>query len=226
MSKSAVYAAEAFEKIKENIPANACGLISETVIDAGIGEEGGFSSAKLLLEGLIARRGFINYNKKELENVILPTVDVFLDDPVFTCEEGFAAKGGITGITDGSSYALGYTEDADAQAEGNLVKAAPQSLVSAVMSAGTILAPVIAAMIEAGIPKEKIIWAWSTCPVAMFSKDPEEAQAKKAEYLEKYGVLTVYVRGVEESLIRAALAAYKGGELRIQDTVTAMTYVK
>lgn len=216
-----------FQDLADNTPANGCSLLIHeggALLDAGCACPGGWSTAKTVLEALTGGRGQVGFAQRQVDSAQLPAVELFLDDP-----EGAAAcfapgENGVFGVREGDDYALGVCLDGAEPARGargNLVAAAPGSLLSGVLCAAGLIPKAVEALRAAGITD--IQWAWSSCPVAPFLQDAGRAGQVRRAMNAAHGVVSVWVRG-DKAAIQAAVDSFDGAKLCVHELATACTY--
>lgn len=226
------YAKERFDKMVKGSPANAC-VVSErkdgVILDAGVVEPGGWMSAKLLIEGLIGGRGQVNFGEAEFGEDRLPTLELFLDDPVSTYQVAYQEKDGIIGIQAADArYALGLRiceRIETSPPSGNIVCASSTSLVGAIFSASKAVPLAIEMLLDSGVKPEEIQWAWGVCPLPVLCDDAQQMNERMVRALENDSVVSVWVRG-EDKFLQEILNAYDGGCVRIHNLKTAKTLLK
>ena len=222
-------AMRSFQEIVDNTPANSCSLLIHeggALVDAGCACAGGWSVAKSVLEGLTGGRGQVGFAQRMVDGTQLPAVELFLDDP-----EGAAAafspdQDGLFGVMDGDEYALGVslagTEPAH-KARGNVVAAAPDSLVASALQAAALLPQAVEALRAAGITD--IQWGWSSCPIARFTHNTAQAQEARAALQAAHGIVNVWVRG-DKQAIQSVVNGFSQAKLHVHELATACTYLR
>ena len=223
------YAWNAFAQILKNIPANNCQQIygyDSVIIDAGVEAPGGFSSAKMLLEGLTGGRGTVDFGRQLIGEEQLPTVELFVDSPVEILKTGFFMADGVTGVkdSDGERYRLAYYESAELKApacKGNFVVAKPTSLLSAIFHAAAVLPNAVSVVLEGGLKEDDILWAWATAPIAVLSNE-ESVSAKNKSLAAAKAVISIFVRG-EDAMLKDVVTNYKLSSLRLHNLSSSHT---
>ena len=226
------FAKERFDEMVAGSPANACSARERKngmILDAGIDEPGGWMAAKLLVEGLIGGRGQVNFGDAEFGEDRLPTLELFLDDPVSAYQQAYREKDGWFGVRAmDDSYVLGLRicEKIDAVLPlGNVVLASATSIVGAVFAASKAIPLAIGMLLKGGIKPEEIQWAWGVCPLPILCDDVQEMQKRMDGALKEDSVVSVWVRG-EDDTFQDLLNAYDGGCVRIHNLKTAKTLFK
>ncbi|MEL7608337.1 MAG: methenyltetrahydromethanopterin cyclohydrolase [Bacillota bacterium] len=225
-------AKDRFHKMVEYSPANACAAHRRKdgiALDAGVAEPGGWTAAKLLIEGLIGGRGQVNFGDMEFGPDRLPTLELFLDDPVMAYQNAYQEKDGLFGIQgEDASYALGLgiCDRIDAALPGgNFVLASSTSILGSVFAASRAIPLAIGMLLKGGVRPEEIQWAWGVCPLPILCDDENEMQKRMDRALKEDSVVSVWVRGEDEAL-QKLLNAYDGGCVRIHNLKTAKTLLK
>ena len=168
-------ALKCFQEIVDNTPANSCSLLIHeggALVDAGCTCPGGWSVAKSVLEGLTGGRGQVGFAQRMVDGAQLPAVELFLDDPEGAAAAFVPGEDGLFGVKDGEEYVLGVSlsgAEAARKARGNVVAAAPDSLLASVLQAAAPIPQAVEALRAAGITD--IQWGWSSCPVSPFTHD-------------------------------------------------------
>ena len=222
-------ALRSFQEIADNTPANSCSLLIHeggALVDAGCACPGGWSVTKSVLEGLIGGRGQVGFAQRVVDGAQLPAVELFLDDP-----EGAAAAfapddAGLFGVKDGEDYVLGVClsgQEAAQKARGNVVAAAPASLLASALQAAALLPQAVEALRTAGITD--IQWGWSSCPIAPFSYDAAQAQTAREALQAAHGVVNLWVRG-DKQAIQRVVNGFTQAKLHVHELATACTYLK
>ena len=99
-----------FREILDGSPANACEVYAHengVTVDGGVKANGGWMATRTLLEGLVGGRGQINYSERMVDGMQLPTVDLYLDDPVESARNFIPDDNGVMGVKGENGYALG-----------------------------------------------------------------------------------------------------------------------
>ncbi len=199
------YAQKAFEVLCQNAPANDCSVLiheNGVLADAGFETLGGWSSAKLVLEGLICSRGQVNYTHRHLENGMqVPALELFLDSPIEAAGSFRQNECGVCGVANAHSYALGllFASAIEAKKEqGNLVIASENSLLAAVYAAALPMMQAIYSLQAAQI--EDIPWGWCSCPVAPMLKNKQQREMQEESLRKTEACINLWVRGSETAL--------------------------
>ena len=222
-------ALKCFQEIVDNTPANSCSLLIHeggALVDAGCTCPGGWSVAKSVLEGLTGGRGQVGFAQRMVDGAQLPAVELFLDDPEGAAAAFVPGEDGLFGVKDGEEYVLGVSlsgAEAARKARGNVVAAAPDSLLASVLQAAALIPQAVEALRAAGITD--IQWGWSSCPVSPFTHDAAQAQQARAGLQAAHGVVNLWVRGEAEA-IRSAVNGFTAGRLHVHELATACTYLK
>lgn len=204
------YSRQAFHDIWADCPANHCQALSPGRVHAS---PGGWSSARRLIEGLYGGKAIVNLSQQLLGNSQLPTVEILCDDPLLAAG-AFPAGACVLGQKDGDgAYAIAFCEG-EAETEGNLVTAGPESLCAAAVRAAGLIPAAIRFLLDSGVAPEEIQWGWSCCPVNLLSPDTAAA----------YGVCDLWVRG-DSPLLERLAGAFPPFLLRLHDLTAAKTYL-
>lgn len=224
------FATQKFEEIVAAIPANSCSLHATTqarIIDAGVAELGGWTSVKLLLEGLIGGRGVAQFGRQFYGGHQLPTVELLLDAPVLTYRTAFSDKALAAGVKSGGGYALGVAlcDTIESIREtGNIVAAAETSLLAASLAAARAIPDAVGTLLNSGIAEEDILWGWSSSPVALLCNDSKLMAERLADARNKR-IISLWVRG-DDALLRPLAEGYPHGELRLHNLASAQTWAR
>lgn len=225
MTAYANYAADMYQKIVEKTPANGCTVEEKNgfeILDMGKNEPGGWTSVKLLLEGLMGGRGIVSVSRDFRGMHQFPAVEILYDDPVLTYHMAYE-KNSIGVFEDGKAV-LGVFNCPMCAAgkSGNLVITGTTSLAYAALQASKALPDAIRLLLDEGIPEDAIQWAWSFAPIADLSLN-EKVLAANIEKANARRTVSVWVRGVEDDVLAAIAPKYESGTLRLHSLTTAHT---
>ena len=221
-------AKERFQEMLSLLDKEDCAIIQDstnTVIDAGSRENlGGWEAGRKVLEALLNGEGRLEYGNRLIGSIQFPTIDIYTDHPVKTAQN-MKQNNGLSGITASSSFEFGYTNDLSIaqKANGNIVKAEKGSMVDSIFEAGTILVPVVEAILNAGISQDDILWAFSTCPLPTLAGD-EGAAASMFEEALKNSAVSVWIKSANDTV--RSLPSFGRGDIRIHDFTKAETLLK
>lgn len=171
------YASRAFADILAGCPANGCRAESPRRVDAGASVPGGWSAARRLAEGLYGGRALVNVTQAPVEDVELPAVEVFCDDPVGTAGN-FRPEAGVMGVRDADGAWALCCGGPSALAE-PLVTVGRASLSAAVLEGASLIPAAVDYLLERGVKPEEILWGWSSAPVVLTALDGERDQAER-----------------------------------------------
>ena len=218
------WAGQAFRTIYEDCPANNCQTDGPDRVDAGLHAPGGWSSARLLLEGLHGGKATAAVTWLPNGADQIPTVQVLCDDPVLAAES-FLRKDGTIGLRDGEGrWHLAYQEGEPATVDGPLVYAGPASLCAAVIAAGALAGRAARYLLEAGLPPEDLLWSWSSAPVVLPAFDSAACAQYRQEALSKSGVCGLWIRHTRPDL-EALAQAHTAFQLRLHCMEDGKTYL-
>ena len=231
---------EVFQNIKARIPDNNCSFIESkdglNIVDAGVKMAGGWSVAKKLLEGLICGLGQVNIGEILLQDFRLPTVEMLLDDPVRIFEESFRDRDSIIDLpvygprseSNAQTYSFGFAVTDKISVEvpvyGNLVMAGQTSLASVVFNSSLPVMTAVEALLKAGVPRENILWAWSSCPVATLTDNKEQMMIRNEAVKRKGAVISIWLRA-DYGVIQEVTSSWNFGQLRLHELATAKTHI-
>jgi len=217
-----------FREILDGSPANACEVYAHengVTVDGGVKANGGWMATRALLEGLVGGRGQINYSERMVDGMQLPTVDLYLDDPVESARNFIPDDNGVMGVKGENGYALGVavTDYLTPYLPGNMVLLRCGSLADCILDAARTIPVAVLSLKNAGITD--IQWAWSSCPIAAMTDDVEEMIRRKAAMSAQHAVISIWVRG-DDAVIQRAVEDFSFGQLRVHNLESAKTFIK
>ena len=217
-----------FQEILDGSPANECSLYPHengVTIDCGVEANGGWMAGRALLEGLTGGRGQVNYSERMVDGMQLPTVDLYLDDPVESAKNFISDDSGIMGVKTENGYALGVTvtDHLCPYPPGNIVALRCGCLMDCILDAARAIPTAVVSLQNAGI--NDIQWAWSSCPIAAMTDDDAEMTRRKAAMSANHAVISIWVRG-EDEIIQTTVENFPFGQLRVHNLTSAKTFVK
>lgn len=217
-----------FREILDGAPANECIVYPHEngiTVDGGVEANGGWMATRALLEGLVGGRGQVNYSERMVDGMQLPTVDLYLDDPMESAQNFIPDDNGVMGVKDENGYALGaaFTDYLKPYLPGNMMVLRCGSLADCILDAARAIPVAVLSLKNAGITD--IQWAWSSCPIAAMTDNDGEMMRRKAAMSAKHAVISVWVRG-EDAVIKETVENFSFGQLRVHNLATAKTFVK
>ncbi len=217
-----------FREILDGSPANECRICAHengVTVDCGVEVNGGWMAARALLEGLVGGRGQVSYSERMVDGMQLPTVDLYLDDPVESAKNFVPDDNGVMGVMGENGYALGITvtDYLKPYLPGNMVAFRCGSLTDCILDAARAIPVAVLSLKNAGI--SDIQWAWSSCPIAAMTDDDAVMMRRKASMSTKHAVISIWVRG-DDAVIKETVENFSFGKLRVHNLATAKTFVK
>ena len=223
------YAGRLFREISDDSPANGCRVTESgdlAVLDMGLRETGGWTSAKKMLEALTGGRGIVTVTRDLRGIHQFPAVEILYDDPVEAASLFETDENGLIGVREGERYAFCVTKELKDRSglKGQVAVTGRASLASAVLEAARALPEAVGLLLESGVPEEAILWAWSFSPVADLSLNPDVLK-NHVERARNRRAVSIWVRDDDERL-KAIAEKFSEGTLRLHNLATARTLLK
>lgn len=218
------YANTIFEEIYSQSPANCTKTeksTDRTIIDMGENSPGGWTSVKLMLDGLIGGRGIVNVSRDLRGLHQYPSIELLYDDPVGAYNNIYKVEGPIYGVKDGDSFALGICDTKSVAEKGNFLVIGENSLAKASFDTVFALADAVKLLLDNDVNENDILWAWSFSPVADLCND-KGAFNINLEEARKRRVVSIWLREDDEKLTKI-VSKYNPGTLRLHNMVSART---
>jgi len=225
----AEYALRRFREIADDSPANGCRVTESgdlAVLDMGLREPGGWTSAKKMLEALTGGRGIVTVTRDLRGIHQFPAVEILYDDPVEAALFFETDENGLIGVKAGERYAFGVAKELKDRSnlKGQVAVTGQASLAYACLEAARVLPEAVELLLKSGVAEEAVLWAWSFAPVADLSLSAD-VLAGNIEAMKARRAVSIWVRDEDERLKEIA-GRFAPGTLRLHNLATGHTFIK